>query len=261
MAHSDNNAGAAPMPGYDAGTYGRAFADVYDDWYRNLGDVDALARCVDELAPPGPICELGIGTGRVARALADRGRRVTGIDISPDMLERLRADDREGRITAVMGDMVDDLATAVGSTPAVGVVAAYNTVLNLLSADRQQQFFHSVASVLSPDGYVFVEATVPPDDAISHSTVGVRSMTTSTVVLSVARHRGESNMADGHFIEFTDGDVVRLRPWTIRYLHIDEMDAMASAAGLELHQRFADWSHTPFRVDADNHVSIYRRRS
>jgi len=68
-------------------------------------------------------------------------------------------------------------------------------------------------------------------------------------------------MADGHFIEFTDGDVVRLRPWTIRYLHIDEMDAMASAAGLELHQRFADWSHTPFRVDADNHVSIYRRRS
>ena len=36
------------MQGYDASTYGDAFADVYDEWYAGLGDVDAA---VDAAAP------------------------------------------------------------------------------------------------------------------------------------------------------------------------------------------------------------------
>ena len=29
------------MEGYDASTYGDRFADVYDDWYREVTDADA----------------------------------------------------------------------------------------------------------------------------------------------------------------------------------------------------------------------------
>jgi len=262
-ASSDSAAAgdARTMAGYTADTYGRAFADVYDDWYHDLSDVDALAAVVDAHAPAGAVCELGVGTGRVALAIAARGRRVIGIDVSLEMLEQLAVNDTERTIVAVRGDMVDDLVTAIHDEHIAAVVAAYNTVFNLHTEDRQRALFASVATVLAPGGIFVVEAAVPPSDDDSSTTVGVRSMTTERVVLSVARHHGDDHIAEGHFIEFTDGDRVRLRPWSIRYLSITEVDQMATDAGLVLDNRFADWDGSAFTSGDDNHISIYRRLS
>ncbi len=53
----------------------------------------------------GPLLVLGCGTGRVARLLATE-RDVTGLDLSPAMLERARARTKQGdRTTWVHGDM------------------------------------------------------------------------------------------------------------------------------------------------------------
>ena len=54
------------MEGYDASTYGERFADVYDDWYGDLGDPQACVDTVARLAGGGPVLELGVGTGRLA---------------------------------------------------------------------------------------------------------------------------------------------------------------------------------------------------
>lgn len=52
------------------------------------GDVDLYAG----LAPPGgEVLELGVGTGRVALALAERGLSVVGVDLAPAMLEQAQA--------------------------------------------------------------------------------------------------------------------------------------------------------------------------
>jgi len=69
-------------------------ADFYDAT-RALPDdlaqrlIDALVR---ELKAVGAdyVLEVGVGTGRIARPLAERGFRVCGIDIAPRMLTRLR---------------------------------------------------------------------------------------------------------------------------------------------------------------------------
>jgi len=52
---------------------------------------------------------------------------------------------------------------------------------------------------------------------------------------------------------------VRLRPWSIRWSTIEQLDAMANAAGLRLDARFADMAGTAFTADSAQHVSIYRR--
>jgi SAM-dependent methyltransferase len=72
-----------------------------------------LERHVDELAafaglrPDDRVLEVGCGMGRYTLPLAARGLRVTGIDISPALLDRLRklADDRHP-IELVEGDVV-----------------------------------------------------------------------------------------------------------------------------------------------------------
>ncbi len=78
------------MNDYDASTYGDGVADVYDGWYSG-GDVAPIVGRLAELAGDGPVLELGIGTGRVALPLAERGLAVHGIDASSAMVEKLRA--------------------------------------------------------------------------------------------------------------------------------------------------------------------------
>ena len=80
------------MDGYGPSTYGDRFADVYDDWYADVSDVDATVGRVAALAGPGGrVLELGAGSGRLAVPLAARGLDVWAVDASPAMLDRLRA--------------------------------------------------------------------------------------------------------------------------------------------------------------------------
>jgi SAM-dependent methyltransferase len=73
---------------------------VYDET-RGLPDEasarigDGLAELLRRVADAPRLLEVGIGTGRMAVPLAARGVRVTGIDVSPAMLARLREKRRD----------------------------------------------------------------------------------------------------------------------------------------------------------------------
>ena len=133
------------MRGYEADSYGDAFADVYDDWYAGITDVGVTVRTIAALAGSGgTVLELGTGTGRLAVPLADAGLAVTGIDTSTAMLDRLAARDPGERVTVVVGDMVDDLPAG----PFDLAFVAYNTIFNLLTEQRQRACFAAVAAAL-----------------------------------------------------------------------------------------------------------------
>src|SRR5262245_7008625 len=99
------------MHGYRPESYGERIADVYDEWFGDIGDVAATVTFLDSLVTErrGRFLELAVGTGRLAVPLAERGHDVTGIDISAAMLGRLHAADTAGLVTTIHGDMVDDL--------------------------------------------------------------------------------------------------------------------------------------------------------
>jgi cyclopropane fatty-acyl-phospholipid synthase-like methyltransferase len=242
------------MRGYHSSSYGDAFADIYDDWYRDLGDVDATVSFLGDLAQGGTVLELGVGTGRLAVPLRASVAGVTGIDSSQKMLDRLASNDPLGTVISVLGDMVDDLPTERYDV----VVAAYNTVFNLLTVERQQQCFQAVATRLSDTGSFVVEAFVPQPH--TGSQVSVRSLDTERVVLSASIHHGGDQRADGQFVELTEAGGVRLRPWAIRWAEPHQLDEMASGAGLTLWQRWGDYDRSPFETTSERHVSVYRRR-
>ena len=84
--------------------YGEAIADVYDDWYGDISDVEGTVATIARLARGGRVLELGIGTGRLAVPLRNAGVDVWGIDASPAMVERVRAKPGGGDIPVVIGD-------------------------------------------------------------------------------------------------------------------------------------------------------------
>lgn len=239
------------MRGYTSSSYGDAFADVYDDWYRDVSDIEATVRLVRDLAGGGRVLELGVGTGRLALPLAAAGLTVTGIDTSDGMLDRLRANDPAGSVRTLHGDMVDDLPDERFDV----VLVAYNTLFNLLSAQRQADCFAAVAARLAPGGGFLVEAFVPV--AHSGSQVSVRSLATDRVVLSASIHHGDDQTAEGQYVELTEVGGVRLRPWAIRWSTVEQLDAMAERVGLHVADRWGDVDRRPFTTDSERHVSHY----
>lgn len=245
------------MEGYRDETYGERMADVYDEWFPGVSDVEGTVRFLDELITgrPGRALELAVGTGRLALPLARLGHEVTGIDVSAEMLARLRAADVDGRTQAIHGDMVDDLPRG----PFDLVFIAYNSLFMLTDPQRQAACFSAVAGVLATNGAFVVEAFVPYDPPREGSHIAVRSMTSERVVLDVSMTDPDAQTVSAQVVELADGQPVRLRPYRLRWSRPSELDAWATAAGLRLEARFADVHRTAFDEDSAFHISVYRR--
>ncbi|HEX2576325.1 MAG TPA: class I SAM-dependent methyltransferase [Aquihabitans sp.] len=242
------------MEGYDAATYGDRFVDVYDDWYGSITDTDACVAALATLTPTGGrVLELGVGTGRLAIPLAALGFAVTGVDASAAMLDRLAAKPGGDGVDAVLGDMAAPEVTG----PFDLAFVAYNTLFNLVGDGEQQRCLASVASVLEPGGRFVVEAFVPDPSQERTDRVTPKRVTADHVVLHVTTRGPSPQEVLGQFVDITEAGI-KLRPWHIRWSTPAQLDDMAAAAGLELEQRWQDWSGRPFDADAPAHVSVYR---
>ncbi|MGY5106545.1 class I SAM-dependent methyltransferase [Streptomyces sp. 900105245] len=83
-------------------TEAKAFDRVADDYDRMRGGMERGRQAAAQLAGdlvPGPVLEVGVGTGIVAAGLAELGHRVHGVDLSLPMLSRA-AERLAGRVTA-----------------------------------------------------------------------------------------------------------------------------------------------------------------
>ncbi len=258
------------MDGYRSETYGDGFADVYDDWYTDLPDPAGCAHHLHRLVGAGPVLELGVGTGRVAVALAAAGTTVVGLDASAAMLGVLRAKmapTRSGRpsepaeiagnagIAPVRGDMAV-LPFGPASVPAV--VATFNTLFNLTTEATQRACLGEVARVLRPGGVFVVEAIVAPDPPDRIDDVSVRTIGVDRLVLTASVLDPHAQTITGQHIEITESGN-RLRPWVLRYLTTAQLDHLAEDEGLRLEARWSDWEGTPFDPAGHAHVSTFRR--
>lgn len=110
---------------------------------------------------PGPVLELGCGTGRVSLRLAAAGHKVIGLDRDPELLAALReragSDDRGHRTIQAE---VTELSTA----RRFGLVAAPMQLAQLLDRAARQTMLGRVAAHLKPDGIAaFAVAELPSE--------------------------------------------------------------------------------------------------
>ena len=101
--------------------------------------------------------------------------------------------------------------------------------------------------------------------------VSVRDITADAAVLTVCKHDPDAQIIRGHHIEMrADGN--RMRPWIVRYLTPEQLDASAAAVGFVRTNRWATWSGSPFNpsppngpdhppTSSDVHVSVYQHPS
>ncbi len=249
--------------GYAAHTYGRGFADVYDQWYpSDDSTTDAVARISALAGPGGTILELGVGTGRLAVPLAQRGHRVVGMDASTEMLDRLAANAAHlaaGSVEAARGDIGAPDAWPVG--PFDAVVAAFNLVCNVVDPLRQAGLFATAHRVLAPGGTFVVETFVPAPVAERSRHLQVREVTEDSVILIASDTDPLAGIVTGQHIELRDGEAVRLRPWRLRLTTPAELDRWAVDAGFSVHHAWQGWGDPAdsTAVPTTTRIGVYRR--
>lgn len=229
-------------------------AETYDRGVR--GDEDETVEFLAQLAGDGPALELAIGTGRIALALAARGTRVDGIEISPDMVAQLRAKPGGDRIAITIGDFAE-----VGVSDSYRLIyVVFNTLYNLLTQDHQVRCFENVASHLTDDGAFVVEANVPGSlyRLRDNQYVDAEAIDVGEVRLDVGRHDPVNQLLDESHVALT-ANGIELSPIVTRYVWPSEMDLMARIGGLRLADRWGGWNGEPFSASSTRHISVYTR--
>jgi SAM-dependent methyltransferase len=152
-------------------SYG-VMARYYDTIYADTAPKDTPFYLELAHSLPGPVLELGCGTGRVALALARAGLQVVGLDLSEAMLQVFRsklalepAEVRE-RVELVHGSMADfNLGRKFGL-----ILVPFRAFQHLMTVEDQRACLLSVAQHLLPAGRFVHNLFDPRLESIVQST-------------------------------------------------------------------------------------------
>jgi SAM-dependent methyltransferase len=239
--------------------FGERVAERYDDSLGEMGDPAVLEPTVDvlaELAGGGAALELGIGTGRIALPLSQRGIRVHGIDLSEAMVAKLRAKPGADAIGVTIGDFA---TTRVDGTFSLAYLV-FNTIMNLTTQDAQVACFANAAAHLEPGGCFVIEVMVPALRLLPPGeTIHVFSYTGPTRFGFDEYDVAGQGLVSHHYGERSDGSLGRASI-PFRYAWPAELDLMARIAGMTLRERWSGWGREPFTSDSSSHVSVWEIR-
>ncbi len=238
--------------------YGSVTARYYDAAYATLPklgpDVDFYRALARECG--GPVLELGCGTGRVLRAIAADGVPCTGLDASPEMLDRL-AREAPG-VRTVQADMRDfDLGERFAL-----VFSAFRPFQHLTTIEDQLGCLRSVARHLAPGGCLAFDVFLPSPRihvAEEPETVDLEFEQDGE---QVARHTAvwrdaatQVQRVRFRYVASREGKVVRedVTELSMRWFWRYELEHLMVRAGFEA-EIFGDFTRGPITVDSQDFV-------
>jgi SAM-dependent methyltransferase len=238
--------------------FGEQVAARYDESGPEIsgpGAVDPIVNFLAALAGDGAALELGIGTGRIALPLAQRGVAVHGIDLSTAMVAKLRAKPGGDEIGVTIGDFA---TTRVDDRFSVAYLV-FNTIMNLTTQDEQVSCFQNVAAHLEPGGSFVIEVGVPDLQRLPPGET-IRPFHVSATRLGFDEYdvAAQGLISHHYLIDREEPEVLSI---PFRYVWPSELDLMARLAGMRLRERWSGWHHEPFTSESMQHVSVWEKQA
>jgi SAM-dependent methyltransferase len=241
-----------------AAEYGDGHAKAYDHIYSQRFATAAAVATLAAVARGGRLLELGVGTGRLAIPLAARGVDVDGIEASAAMIEQLQARPGASLVQVFQTDLDDfslprnDYALAI---------CAVSTLFMLRDRAAQTRCLAAAAQHLRPSGLLYIEAFRPDPTRFDPS--GWRVEERPTLDDSTHRVVSQHDPVCGtiHIShQLTSDTSSETYEVTMTYATETELDTMAGQAGLQLVERWHDWSATPATTHSTDPISVYRHQ-
>ncbi|WP_027056491.1 class I SAM-dependent DNA methyltransferase [Mesorhizobium erdmanii] len=232
------------------------FAQIYQEYTEKLGRVSeaaATATFLERYSRGGSALELGIGNGRVAIPLSERGVKVQGIDNSEKMLKLLAM--RTDMVKASKGNIADFSSERRYDL----VYCVYDTFMLLLSRDEQIACLRCAAEVLNERGVLVLEVRVPDlEGFVNGQKITTALVDNENTFVNTEIHDAVNQNLFLSVLWFS-GTSVRRFPERVRYVYHQEVDTMAECVGLVLAERWGDWMRGAFTAGSKRHISVYSR--
>jgi SAM-dependent methyltransferase len=267
MSGSSSEAGASGrFEGDIAARVARFFDGETGHYLDDLPTLRAYARRTG-----GPLLELGCGSGRLLAPLAKAGYRITGVDLSPKMLDlarsRIAAADAGERVTLLEGDFT----TIPLGGPFSFAFIVMNTFLHLLSTGEQVRALRHWYEHLVPGGLLLIDVFAPDaaelagfDGRIEFDKMWQDASTGNTVVKQVVRTVEQAEQLVHLTMMYDDcpagGPMERtVVSFDLRYIWRFEAELLLRQAGFELEAVYGDWDLAPFDSASERLIVVGRK--
>jgi len=203
--------------------------------------------------------ELGCGTGRVLFSAASWGLEVTGVDASPQMLDRARSRalslGMAGRVDLREAEMVDfDLGRKFQS-----IIAPLNALMHLMDDGSFSACLRRVAAHLLPGGRFFFDLCMPRPEFIADASLPGGIEVRQFKLRGRSWSQRESHSFDPisrishiHHVFNTINDAPEETMETdlrLRFYGPEDWPPLFKAAGLRILHLFGDFQSSPFDPD------------
>jgi SAM-dependent methyltransferase len=235
-------------------------AAYYDHTYkRRRDDVTFYAA----LAKRGPVLELGAGTGRVARAIAEKGIEVVAVEPVKAMRERGRENTRGLPVRWRAGD----IRSVRLRTKFPLVIAPFNVLMHLYTRRDLERAFATVHAHLSPGGRFVFDVLTPDLRAMvrdpgrlyrgpSFRLGGKRYDYFEAFQYDALRQVQLVSMVFQNLDELAD---LRSMPLSQRQFFPEELAMLLHYNGFTLAHRYGDFARGPLTEDSESQVVIARK--
>jgi SAM-dependent methyltransferase len=246
-------------------------AAYYDLTYkRRRHDVRYYVELAHELG--GPVLELGVGTGRVALALAKAGVSVTGVEPVPAMLEKAREKAAtlpraaQARLRLRGGD-----GRKVRLKQRFPLVTApFNVLMHVYSRVDLERFFATVHAHLTPGGRFAFDVLMPDLHAmvrnpgrlyrgpkLTHPVTGKHYEYFEAFEYDAPR---EVQMVSMVFQNTEDLSDLRSLPLSQRQFFPQELEALLHYNGFALEHLWGDFERGPLSNESESQVVVVKKR-
>jgi SAM-dependent methyltransferase len=240
----------------------QSIAELYDYVlpYREREDVDFYVEAAKESG--GEVLEVGCGTGRVLIPTARAGMEITGLDLSPYMLEVCRQklasepDKVQCRVRLEQGDM---RRFELGKTFQL-ITLPFRPFQHLTMVEDQLACLACLRKHLADDGRLILDIFNPRLESLVETDFGVefpeegqfilpdgRKLTRSHIIVSRDVPNQVNYVELIYYVTHPDGYQERLvQAFPMRWLFRFEAEHLLARAGFEVEQLYADYDKSPY---------------
>jgi SAM-dependent methyltransferase len=199
----------------------------------------------------GTVVELGVGTGRIAIPIAEKGKRVIGVDSSREMLAACRRRAEAAGVAELLDLRLGDLRNPPLEEQVPLVICPFRSYLHLADDGERIEALEAARAALVPGGRLIFDVFEPKPDDIAE-THG-RWLEREPGIYERA-HWDEDARTLTLSVRGPEGAATMSLAWISR----DQWQELLEEAGFEVEAVYGWFNRTPYR-DGEDMIFVARR--
>jgi SAM-dependent methyltransferase len=225
-------------------------AELYDPWSRSVTE-DVGFYVAESRKSGGTVVELGVGTGRIAIPIAEKGKRVIGVDSSREMIAACRRRAEAAGVSELLDLRLGDLRNPPLDEQVPLVICPFRSYLHLDDDGERIEALEAARAALVPGGRLIFDVFAPKPDDIAE-THG-RWLEREPGIYERA-HWDEDARTLTLSVRGAEGAATMSLAWISR----KEWQELLEEAGFEVEAVYGWFDRTPYR-DSEDMIFVARR--